>query len=61
MVESREKTERRLEPEEYEIYHDSNGVMHFLLSGDARDVRTEPTCSLLWPLGQAAIQRSNKR
>jgi hypothetical protein len=47
MVESRKETERKLKSEEYEICHDSIGVMHFLLSGDARDVRIEQACSVL--------------
>ena len=30
MTETKKDPERKLEPEDYEIYHDSIGVMHFL-------------------------------
>jgi len=30
MTEARKKGQKRPEPDEYEIYHDSIGVMHFL-------------------------------
>jgi hypothetical protein len=30
MTETRKEPERKLEPEDYEIYHDPVGVMHFL-------------------------------
>jgi hypothetical protein len=30
MTKSNEEAKRKLEPQDYEIYHDSIGVMHFL-------------------------------
>jgi hypothetical protein len=30
MTEAKREPERKLEPQDYEIYHDSIGVMHFL-------------------------------
>jgi len=30
MTETKKDPERKLEPKDYEIYHDSTGVMHFL-------------------------------
>jgi len=30
MTEAKNETTRKLEPEDYEVYHDSIGVMHFL-------------------------------
>jgi len=41
MIEKKKESERKLKPEDYEIYHDPIGVTRFLPPKRARPVRTE--------------------